>query len=84
MAAGLEFQAPLIARIRERIDEASSVEPDSQPPPDAPAPVATATVAHSTPSVSSSLWVMLLARIYEVFPLVCRNCGQEMRIIAFF
>jgi hypothetical protein len=26
---------------------------------------------------------MLLARIYEVFPLVCPRCGAEMRIIAF-
>jgi hypothetical protein len=29
------------------------------------------------------LWAMLIARIYEVFPLVCRHCGAEMRIIAF-
>jgi len=28
-------------------------------------------------------WVLLLARIYEVFPLVCPRCGCEMRIIAF-
>ena len=28
-------------------------------------------------------WAMLLARIYEVFPLVCPRCGAEMRIIAF-
>ncbi len=26
---------------------------------------------------------MLLARIYEVFPLLCKHCGTEMRIIAF-
>ena len=26
---------------------------------------------------------MLIARIYEVFPLVCRQCGAEMRIIGF-
>jgi hypothetical protein len=31
----------------------------------------------------SSLWAALLARIYEVFPLVCPNCGSEMRIISF-
>jgi hypothetical protein len=29
------------------------------------------------------LWVMLLARIYEVLPLTCPKCGAEMRIIAF-
>jgi hypothetical protein len=26
---------------------------------------------------------MLLARIYEVFPLLCPQCGAELRIIAF-
>ena len=26
---------------------------------------------------------MLLARIYEAFPLTCPRCGAEMRIIAF-
>ncbi len=29
------------------------------------------------------LWAMLLARIYEVLPLLCPQCGAEMRIIAF-
>ena len=28
-------------------------------------------------------WALLLARIYEVFPLVCPNGGGAMRIIAF-
>ena len=28
-------------------------------------------------------WALLLARIYEVFPLRCSLCGVEMRIIAF-
>jgi hypothetical protein len=28
-------------------------------------------------------WVRLLARIYEVLPLVCPRCGGEMRLIAF-
>ncbi len=35
------------------------------------------------PPPSSSLWAMLLARIYECFPLLCPHCGAEMRIIAF-
>jgi hypothetical protein len=29
------------------------------------------------------LWAMLLARIYEVFPLTCAFCHAQMRIIAF-
>jgi hypothetical protein len=29
------------------------------------------------------LWALLLARIYEIFPLRCALCGAEMRIIAF-
>jgi hypothetical protein len=28
-------------------------------------------------------WALLLARIYEVFPLVCSHCGGAMTIIAF-
>ena len=27
---------------------------------------------------------MLIARIYEVFPLLCPMCGGQMRLIAFF
>lgn len=29
------------------------------------------------------MWAALLARIYEVFPLVCPDCKGEMRLIAF-
>ncbi len=29
------------------------------------------------------LWAALIARIYEVFPLICPHCGGTMRIIAF-
>ena len=29
------------------------------------------------------LWAVLMARIYEVFPLACPICGGQMRIIAF-
>ena len=29
------------------------------------------------------LWAALIARIYEVFPLLCPLCGGQMRIIAF-
>jgi hypothetical protein len=29
------------------------------------------------------LWAVLIARIYAVFPLICLNCGGEMRLIGF-
>jgi hypothetical protein len=34
-------------------------------------------------AVSRYLWAMLLARIYEAFPLACPICHAPMRIIAF-
>jgi hypothetical protein len=34
-------------------------------------------------SPSHYLWAMLIARIYEVFPLLCPLCGGQMRLIAF-
>ena len=33
--------------------------------------------------MSHYLWAMLLARIYEAFPLSCPICHAQMRIIAF-
>ena len=30
-----------------------------------------------------SSWAMLLARIYDVFPLVCPQCGGSMRVLSF-
>jgi hypothetical protein len=35
------------------------------------------------PSKAHYLWAVLIARIYEVFPLLCPLCGGQMRIIAF-
>lgn len=39
----------------------------------------------ATPRSQSSrmLWAQLLARIYEVLPLLCPACGGELRIISF-
>ncbi len=31
---------------------------------------------------SHYLWAALIARIFEVFPLICSHCGGPMRIIA--
>ncbi|MCP4548563.1 MAG: hypothetical protein GY835_19065, partial [bacterium] len=34
-------------------------------------------------SAVSRGWALLLARIYECLPLLCRRCGKPMKIIAF-
>lgn len=34
-------------------------------------------------SLAHYLWAALIARIYEVFPLLCPICGGQMRLIAF-
>ena len=34
-------------------------------------------------SPSHYLWAVLIARVYEVFPLLCPMCGGQMRLIAF-
>lgn len=50
-----------------------------------PGPVEAETVAQESlvSRAARVVWAMLLARIYEVFPLTCPKCGGEMRIIAF-
>ena len=47
----------------------------------APKPQPAAEPAHRR--AARYVWTALLARIYEVFPLVCPLCGAEMRVIAF-
>ncbi|WP_052314972.1 hypothetical protein [Thiocystis violascens] len=39
--------------------------------------------ASNARSPALHLWVMLLARLFESLPLVCPNCGADMRIISF-
>lgn len=80
------------ARLRARVVALAG---DAHPPPadglDAPAePLAEETGAHACeppaptlPAAARSRWARLLARIYEVFPLRCPQCGSGMRILAF-
>ena len=49
--------------------------------PPAPNPEPAAEAAHRR--AARYAWALLLARIYEVFPLRCPRCGGAMRIIAF-
>jgi len=48
-----------------------------------PAPIAEPAAEPTHRRAARYAWALLLARIYEVFPLVCPLCGAEMRIIAF-
>lgn len=65
------------ARRRERAPAEAEPAPlsDSQPAEKADEPLHRKAVRYA--------WALLLARIYEVLPLLCPNCGGEMRIIAF-
>ena len=56
---------------------AATPRPARAPPPAA----ATAELLHR--QAARSAWALLLARIYEAFPLICPRCGGELRIIAF-
>ena len=72
-----------------------AVDAESCPAPDPPShPVApprpscptapSTTLAPTPPSRSTRMgWAQLLARIYEVLPLLCPACGGEMRILSF-
>ena len=51
------------------------------PPAPPPNPPGTEPPAHRR--AARYAWALLLARIYEVFPLRCTHCGGAMRIIAF-
>jgi hypothetical protein len=48
-----------------------------------PAPIAEPAAKPAHRRAVRYAWAMLLARIYEVFPLRCAHCGADMRIIAF-
>jgi len=59
----------------------TALAPAATSSPPAPNPQPAAEPAHRR--AARHTWALLLARIYEVFPLVCPNCGGAMRIIAF-
>jgi hypothetical protein len=51
-------------------------------PPVAP-PITSGEEANIQRSPARYLWAKLIARIYEVFPLLCLHCGGQMRLISF-
>jgi transposase len=52
-------------------------------PPESQAPEAPAPQPPDTTSARTSRWAALLARIYEVFPLICPTCQEPLTFIAF-
>ena len=67
------------AALRRRVIALARWQPDHAPPPipTDPDPLTPGQKA------ARSRWAQLLARIYEVFPLICPDCGAEMKILAF-
>ncbi len=65
--------------------ETTNGSPCGTPPGAAPVPAASPEVAEEPlhRRAAGYAWALLLARIYEAFPLLCPKCGSEMRIIAF-
>ncbi len=72
LAPNAPLRAAAIAFGREVVDATGAPAAVSSPPP-----------ASKTRSPARYLWVMLLTRLFESLPLVCPNCGADMRIIAF-
>ena len=73
--AGVKDEAPLPTAMTEVVQVVPATAPGTtdQNAPDEP--------AHR--KAARYVWALLLARIYEVLPLICPKCGGDMRIIAF-
>ena len=54
-----------------------------RPEGDSTAPAIAAEPTHGRASPSRVRWAVLLARIYDVLPLLCPVCGSEMSVLAF-
>ena len=74
---GPHGSGPQILTPLQLLNHLAALVPPPAPPPELPA----AEPAHR--GAARHAWALLLARINEVFPLVCPQGGAEMRIIAF-
>jgi hypothetical protein len=68
------------ARLRARVVALARTEGEGDEPPD-PSPSRTPETPRNV--AAPSRWARLLARIQEVFPLQCPDCGADVRILAF-
>jgi hypothetical protein len=76
LAPNARLRAAVTARANQAIAGVMAI-----PPPPASREEVSATARARSAAVR--MWAALLARIYEVFPLVCPNCRGEMRLIAY-
>jgi hypothetical protein len=85
LAPNAKWRGRVTALGRPEPDEPASQHPDVPPhPADSQAPLATPpNRTLSTPRSARIRWAQLLARIYELLPLLCPACGGEMKIISF-
>ncbi|MFQ5538750.1 MAG: transposase [Gemmatimonadota bacterium] len=82
LAPNARLRAEVIARRPSEVVDPPLPEDEELQPSDARSSQAPG----GTPSFGRSArirWAQLLARIYEVLPLLCPSCGGEMRILAF-
>ena len=84
LAPNARLRRHVVALGREGLDvetvEASDQEAAAHAHPD---PAQDGSAPTLTGAAARSRWAQLLARIYEVFPLHCPECGSDMRILAF-
>ncbi|MGB7988180.1 MAG: transposase [Candidatus Methylophosphatis roskildensis] len=89
LAPNSPLRAVVTALAGQRAEAPAAQTPATAPGPPPPAP---ASASAETPQAAEEpihrralryAWALLLARIYEFFPLLCPKCGGEIRIIAF-
>ena len=73
LAPNAPLRHAIAARAGQPLDAAAHRTPTPQSDPPSP----------RAPGPAAYLWAALIARIYDVFPLACPNCGAELRLIAF-
>jgi len=87
LAANSSWRAQVTALAGRPWDEIKSALPQRPKEASAPEPLAEVgsdpTPAATHRPLSAYLWAVLVARIYELSPLLCTHCGTEMKIIAF-
>ncbi len=81
LAPNAPLRAAVTALAPAAVASSGHLRPDGLPVPPAPTSANSDEPRHR--AAARYLWAMLLARIYEAFPLACPICHAEMRIIAF-